>query len=84
VSGTPERARTGVPDALANPGFEAGAATFDHEALGGRLVRVAGRGRQRSVRAWALRQGWCGRPVQQKQPQGILVAALGMLAAHVG
>jgi hypothetical protein len=39
-------------------------------------------GLQRSVREWAMRQGWAGRPVRQEQAQGILVAALGMLAAH--
>ena len=37
-------------------------------------------GLQRSVREWAMRQGWNGRPVRQEQAQGILVAALGMLA----
>jgi hypothetical protein len=41
-------------------------------------------GLQRSVREWALRQGWGGRPVRQEQAQGILVAALGVLAAHLG
>jgi hypothetical protein len=41
-------------------------------------------GLQRSLREWAIRQGWGGRPVRQEQAQGILVAALGMLAAHVG
>jgi hypothetical protein len=41
-------------------------------------------GLQRSVREWAIRQGWGGRPVRQEQAQGILVAALGMLAAHMG
>jgi hypothetical protein len=41
-------------------------------------------GLQRSVREWAIRQGWGGRPVRQEQAQGILVAGLGMLAAHVG
>jgi hypothetical protein len=41
-------------------------------------------GLQRSVHEWAMRQGWCGRPVRQEQAQGILVAALGMLAAHYG
>jgi hypothetical protein len=41
-------------------------------------------GLQRSVREWAMRQGWGGRPVRQEQAQGILVAALGMLAAHYG
>jgi len=41
-------------------------------------------GLQRSVREWAIRQGWGGRPVRQEQAQGILVAALGVLTAHVG
>jgi hypothetical protein len=41
-------------------------------------------GLQRSVREWAMRQGWGGRPVRQEQAQGILVAALGILAAHLG
>ena len=41
-------------------------------------------GLQRSVREWAMQQGWGGRPVRQEQAQGILVAALGMLAAHFG
>jgi hypothetical protein len=41
-------------------------------------------GLQRSVREWALRQGWGGRSVRQEQAQGIVVAALGMLAAHYG
>jgi hypothetical protein len=41
-------------------------------------------GLQRSVREWAIRQGWGGRPVRQEQAQGILIAALGMLAGHLG
>ena len=41
-------------------------------------------GLQRSIREWAMRQGWGGRPVRQEQAQGILVAALGMLAGHFG
>jgi hypothetical protein len=41
-------------------------------------------GLQRSIREWAIRQGWGGRQVRQEQAQGILVAALGMLAAHCG
>ena len=41
-------------------------------------------GLQRSVREWAMRQGWGGRPVEQKAAAGILVAALGVLAAHLG
>jgi hypothetical protein len=31
-----------------------------------------------------MRQGWGGRLVEQKEAKGILVAALGMLAAHGG
>jgi hypothetical protein len=59
------------------------------EALGG-ISSPAGScvwhvvGLQRSVREWAMRQGWGGRPVRPEQAQGILVAALGMLAAHFG
>ena len=67
--------------------LEAGAGTFGHEALGG-LSSPAGScvwhvvGLQRSVREWAMRQGWGGRPVRQEQAQGILVAALGVLASE--
>jgi hypothetical protein len=59
------------------------------EALGG-LSSPAGScvwhvvGLQRSIREWAMRQGWCGKPVRQEQAQGILVAAFGMLVAHFG
>jgi hypothetical protein len=59
------------------------------EALGG-LSSPAGScvwhvvGLQRSVREWAIRQGWGGRAVRQEQAQGILVAALGVLAGHFG
>ena len=41
-------------------------------------------GLQRSVREWAIRHGWGGRPVRQEQAQGILIASLGMLAVHFG
>ena len=57
------------------------------EALGG-ISSPAGScvwhvvGLQRSVREWAFRQGWGGRLVRQEQAQGILVAALGVLAAQ--
>jgi hypothetical protein len=37
-------------------------------------------GLQRSVREWAMRQSWNGRTVRQEQAQGILIAALGVLA----
>jgi hypothetical protein len=41
-------------------------------------------GLQRSVREWAMRQGWGGRPVDHKAAAGILTAGLGMLAGHFG
>jgi hypothetical protein len=41
-------------------------------------------GLQRSVREWAIRQGWGGRFVRQEQAQGILIASLGILAVHFG
>src|SRR5512132_2202412 len=59
------------------------------EALGG-LSSPAGScvwhviGLQRSVREWAIRQGWRGRLVRQEEAQGILIAALGMLSRHFG
>jgi hypothetical protein len=59
------------------------------EALGG-ISSPAGScvwhvvGLQRSVREWSMRQGWGGRPVRQEQAQGILIAALGVLAGHLG
>ncbi len=37
-----------------------------------------------SVREWAMRQGWGGRMVPATQAQGMLVAALSVLAAHYG
>jgi hypothetical protein len=39
-------------------------------------------GLQHSLRAWAMRQGWNGRPVDQKEAKGILVSALGVLAGQ--
>jgi hypothetical protein len=39
-------------------------------------------GLQHSVREWAMRQGWNGRPIRQEQARGILVAALGVLVAQ--
>jgi hypothetical protein len=39
-------------------------------------------GLQRTIREWAMRQGWGGKPVRVEQAQGILVAALGVLAGH--
>jgi hypothetical protein len=39
-------------------------------------------GNQMSLRQWALRQRWGGRPVRPDQAQGVFVAALGVLAAQ--
>ncbi len=41
-------------------------------------------GLEMSVREWAQRQGWGGRPVAPPQAQGMLVATLSVLAAHFG
>jgi hypothetical protein len=41
-------------------------------------------GLQRSIREWAMRQGWGGGPIGEKPAQGILIAALGVLARHYG
>ncbi len=41
-------------------------------------------GLEMSVREWALRQGWGGRPVAPPQAQGMLVATLSVLAGHFG
>jgi hypothetical protein len=41
-------------------------------------------GLQRSIREWAMRQGWGGKPVRVEHAQGILVAALGVLAGWYG
>jgi hypothetical protein len=39
---------------------------------------------RRSVREWAHRQGWGGRRFEQTEAGGILITALGILAAYVG
>lgn len=39
-------------------------------------------GWERSVKEWALQQGWSGRRVSQETASGILIAALGALEAH--
>jgi hypothetical protein len=41
-------------------------------------------GTECSVREWAQRQGWGGRSIGAPQAQGMLIAALGVLAAHYG
>ena len=37
-----------------------------------------------SIREWAMRHPWSGRVVNPAQAQGMVVAALGVLAAHYG
>lgn len=39
-------------------------------------------GWERSLKEWALEQGWRGRRVSQEAASGILIAALGALEAH--
>ncbi|MBS7790290.1 hypothetical protein KTR66_09800 [Roseococcus sp. SDR] len=39
-------------------------------------------GCESSVREWAAQQGWAGRTMGHTQAQGVLIAALGTLAAH--
>lgn len=41
-------------------------------------------GWERSLKEWALEQGWSGRRVSQESASGILVAGLGALEAHYG
>jgi hypothetical protein len=41
-------------------------------------------GLERSLKEWALEQGWSGRRVSQEAASGILIAALGALEAHFG
>jgi hypothetical protein len=41
-------------------------------------------GWERSLKEWALEQGWSGRRVSQESASGILVGALGALEAHFG
>jgi hypothetical protein len=40
-------------------------------------------GWERSLKEWALEQGWSGRRVSQEAASGILIAALGTLEAHL-
>ena len=53
-----------------------------HSAAGSCAWHVLGL--EMSVREWAMRQGWGGRPVSPPQAQGMLVATLAVLAGHFG
>ena len=68
-----EAARTAVWRAIQNVGGIASPA-------GSCLWHVLGW--ERSVKEWALEQGWSGRRVSQEAASGILVAALGALEVH--
>jgi hypothetical protein len=50
--------------------------------MGSVVWHVLGCGR--SIKEWALRQGWGGQLVRQEQAQGMLIAALDLLARHYG
>jgi hypothetical protein len=39
-------------------------------------------GWERSLKEWALEQGWSGRRVSQETASGILIAVLGALESH--
>ena len=41
-------------------------------------------GWERSLKEWALQQGWSGRRVSQESASGILIAGLGALESHFG
>lgn len=41
-------------------------------------------GLQESLEQWALREGWRGKPMDKRRAGGILIGALGTLAAHYG
>ncbi len=41
-------------------------------------------GREATLKEWATREGWGGRPISQETASGILVGALGVLQAHYG
>jgi hypothetical protein len=50
---------------------------------GSRVWHVVGL--QRPIREWVMREGWGGKKkIRVEQAQGILVAALGVLARHFG
>jgi hypothetical protein len=62
----------GAMAALGGPGSAAGSIVWHVVGL------------EASIREWAQRQGWGGRPVGAPQAQGMLVAALSVLAGHYG
>ena len=39
-------------------------------------------GCENSVREWAMREGWNGKPLNQQRAAGLLIGALGVLRAH--
>lgn len=70
-----EKARRSVADAVtALGGFDSAAGSIVWHVVG----------LECSVREWAQRQGWGGRSVGHAQAQGMLVAALGVLAVVYG
>ena len=41
-------------------------------------------GCEMSVRAWAMREGWGGKPIREHVAKGTLIGTLGVLAKHFG
>jgi hypothetical protein len=41
-------------------------------------------GLEQTLKGWALREGWSGRPIGEKTAAGVLIAALGALAQSYG
>jgi len=84
------RIAAGTATALSERGVDArGRVAWAMAALGG-WDSAAGScmwhvvGLECSAREWAMRHGWSGRFVNPAQAQGMVVAALGVLAAHYG
>jgi hypothetical protein len=39
-------------------------------------------GQEMSIRAWAIREKWGGRPIREEVAKGTLIGTLGVLARH--
>jgi len=83
---TPLRSYTGGKDAVDVQGATVAAAL---DALGGHTSPAGScawfvLGEEFSLRTWATRRAWCGKPIHGPMAQGVLVATLGTLAMHFG
>ena len=85
VPGGGRESRPERPTAGCAPPGACGAAGAGRHLQPGRLLGVARAGLPaQSIREWAMRQGWGGRPLHVQQAQGIALAALDLLARHFG